>query len=119
MKGIKKITQIIIAFASIVFIISSFIMTSYFGEGIIVMHASASDQATYQTMYINTDVENENFEPGSVVVSLKSEYSRYRGISSNVIDKLYEIGMKSVEDLSELSPQYVNEDGTINKETAF
>ena len=62
--------------------------------------------------------EDGDYEEGSIIIVLKSESSKFRGVSNNLIKKLSSIGVKSIEDLSELPTQYVNEDGTINYSAA-
>lgn len=63
-------------------------------------------------------MEDGDFEEGSIIVVLNSESSKFRGISSSLVNKLSDIGGKSIDDLSELPTQYVNEDGTINYSAA-
>ena len=65
-----------------------------------------------------TNNEDADFEKDSIIIVLKSESSRFRGISDDIREKIYSIGGKAIKDLSALPARYVNIDGSINENEA-
>ena len=65
-----------------------------------------------------TNNEDADFEKDSIIIVLKSESSRFRGISDDIREKIYSIGGKAIKDLSALPARYVNIEGSINENEA-
>lgn len=62
--------------------------------------------------------ESADYEDDSIIVVLKSEASSFRGISNEVREKLNLIGVRSIENLSELPANFVNTNGLISENAA-
>ncbi|MBR1676063.1 MAG: hypothetical protein IJ706_02010 [Clostridia bacterium] len=54
----------------------------------------------------------------SVLVTLKTEYSIYRGINENIVDKLLKLNVESIENLTEYPESYIDESGMLDKDKA-
>ena len=78
-----------------------------------VIHVSAAEQNSEYNVNINQD-----FEDDSIIIVLKSNFSRFRGLDSNLREKIHKAGGKTIRDLSELPEKYLKKDGTLNKTKA-
>ncbi len=61
---------------------------------------------------------DDNFEDNKILVTLRSEYSRFGRVSSKIEEKMFELGAIKVNNLTEFPETYVKENGTLNPETA-
>ena len=68
-------------------------------------------------IYCNATSE-EDFDESSVLVVLDEQVSQYSGIKNDIKQILYNVGAKTITDLSALSKDYLNSDGSINEEKA-
>ncbi len=68
-------------------------------------------------IYCNATSEDD-FDESSVLVVLDEQVSQYSGIKNDIKQILYNVGAKTITDLSALSKDYLNSDGSINEEKA-
>ena len=93
----------------------SFVMIYlFYAANIKVGHTSALEPESESEIVIN----NDNYEAGSIIITIKPEYSRFKGIDPSIKDKLFSAGVKTVKDISALPLKYVNDDGSLNTQTA-
>ena len=86
----------------------------FYTANIKVGHTSALEPESESEIVIN----NDNYEAGSIIITIKPEYSRFKGIDPSIMSKLFDVGVKTVEDISALPLKYVNDDGSLNAQTA-
>lgn len=59
-----------------------------------------------------------SFEEGGMIIVLKSESSKFKGVSKELKEKILKIGASSIESLSDLPDEYLNTDGSLSAVTA-
>lgn len=61
----------------------------------------------------------DEFKDNKLIVVLKSEFSNFDSIDSNIKEKLFNCGAVEIENLSEFSKQYVTVNGELDANTAY
>lgn len=110
----KKINSKIVTSINIfIFLITLCFGTIFLLKSQTTIHVYAAEQNNEYSE--NT---NQDFEDDSIIIVLKSNFSRFRGLDNNLREKIRKAGGKSIRDMSELPEKYVKRDGTLNKTEA-
>lgn len=110
----KKINSKIVTSINIfIFLITLCFGTIFLLKSQTTIHVYAAEQNNEYSE--NT---NQDFEDDSIIIVLKSNFSRFRGLDNNLREKIHKAGGKTIRDLSELPEKYIKNDGTLNKTKA-